>query len=200
MSTEEKLQHFLDICMEDAREKSARILDEYTASLDKSFQEHQADSQNRCRIQVNQESEKMKRELNKKLSIEQLNIKRILGSRQDELKDKLFVELRDMLAVFLETPEYQQLLEHQVAHAVEFAGEDEVVIYLDPVDEDKMHRLALHHGTADIRISEYSFTGGCRAVIPSRHILIDNSFQTKLSEAKANFHFDLDLKSGGEHR
>ncbi len=34
-------------------------------------------------------------------------------------------------------------------------------------------------------------------MIPARHILIDNSFQTKLEEAREKFHFDLSLTEGG---
>lgn len=198
MTTEEKLQHFLDTCMEDARTRSNRMLDEYMAALETTFKEHQADSRHRADMQVRLESEKIERDINKQLAIEQIDIKRTLGHKQEELKEKLFVELKDMLANYLETPEYLRLLDKQVQHAVEFAGDDEVIIYLDPVDEDKVRRLALHHGKALIKISEYSFTGGCRAVIPARHILIDNSFQTKLAEAKENFHFDLSLTAGGD--
>lgn len=102
-----------------------------------------------------------------------------------------------MLANYLETQDYQKLLERQVQHAVEFAGKDRLIIYLDPVDEDKLNRLALHHGNAEFRISQYSFTGGIRAVIPERHILMDHSFQTKLEEAREKFHFDLNLTEGG---
>lgn len=197
MTTEEKLQHFLDTCMEDARTRSARMLDEYMTALEKTFEEHQADARRRADMQVRLESEKIERETNKKLSVEQIGIKRTLGQKQEELKEKLFVELKDMLANFLETPEYQRLLEKQIKHAVDFAGGDEVIIYLDPADEDKARRLALHHGGAQLKVSEYTFDGGTRAVIPSRHILIDNSFQTKLEEAKENFHFDLTLTKGG---
>lgn len=198
MTTEEKLQHFLDTCMEDARTRSNRMLDEYTAALEKAFEEHQADSRHRADMQVRLETEKIERDINKQLAIEQIDIKRTLGQKQEELKDKLFVELKDMLANYLETPEYLRLLAAQVKHAVEFAGDDEVVIYLDPVDEDKLRQLAQYHGKADFHISEYSFTGGTRAVILARHILIDNSFQTKLAEAKENFHFDLSLTAGGD--
>ena len=42
-----------------------------------------------------------------------------------------------------------------------------------------------------MKISEYSFDGGIRAVIPSKHILIDSSFKTKLEEARHEFKFDL---------
>lgn len=198
MTTEEKLQHFLDTCMEDARTRSNRMMDEYTAALQKAFGEHQAESRHRADMQVRLETEKMERDINKQLAIKQLDIKRTLGQKQEELKEKLFVELKDMLANYLETPEYLRLLDEQVKHAVDFAGSDDVVIYLDPADEDKERRLALHHGKATFRISEYSFTGGTRAVIPERHILIDNSFQTKLAEAKERFHFDLRPTAGGE--
>lgn len=197
LTTEEKLQHFLDTCMEDARTRSSRMLDEYMTALEQSFEEHKADSRHRAEMQLRQETEKIERDINKQLSIEQIGIKRTLGQKQEELKDKLFVELKDMLANFLETPEYQKLLERQVSEAVEFAGTDPITIYLDPADEDKARRLNLHHGKAEIKVSEYSFNGGCRAVIPTRHILIDNSFQTKLAEARENFHFDLSLTEGG---
>ena len=197
MTTEEKLQHFLDTCMEDARVRSGRMLDEYMTALEKTVEEHKADTRRREKLQLSQETEKIEREINKQLAVGQIEIRRTLGMKQEELKDKLFVELRDMLANYLETQDYQKLLERQVKQAVEFAGNDQMIIYLDPVDEDKLNRLALHNGNAELRISEYSFTGGTRAVIPARHILIDNSFQTKLEEAREKFHFDLSLTEGG---
>lgn len=40
MTTEEKLKHFQEICMTDAREKSAKILDDYAKTLDKAYEEH----------------------------------------------------------------------------------------------------------------------------------------------------------------
>lgn len=197
MTTDEKLKHFLDTCMEDARARSSRMLDEYMSAQEKNLADHKADASRRAEMQVRQETERIEREINKRLSIEQLDLKRRLGQKQEELKDKLFVEVGDMLEHFLETRQYQELLERQIEAAVKFAGTDDIIIYLDPVDEDKLYRLALHHGNAHLCISEYSFHGGCRAVIPSRHILIDNSFQTKLAEAREGFHFDLNLTEGG---
>lgn len=200
MNIEEKLQHFLDTCMKDARTRSSRMLDEYKEALEQSFEEHKTDALRRAEMQLQQESDKIRREINKKLSIEQTALRRDLGQKQEEWKDKLFIECKDMLEHFMETRDYQILLEHQIEAALNFAGDDPICIYLDPVDQDKLQRLALHHGQAQIKVSEYSFGGGCRAVIPSRHILIDNSFQTKLEEAREQFHFDLNLTKGGEVR
>lgn len=173
--------------MEDARTRSSRMLDEYMSALLKTFEEHQADARRRADMQLHQETEKIEQAINKQLSIKQIAIRRRLGEKQDELKDKLFVEVKDLLANFMETREYQQLLERQIQKAEEFAEGAELIVYLDPVDEDKLQRLAMHHSAAQIRLSEYSFSGGTRAVIPSRHILIDNSFQTKLTEAREKF-------------
>ncbi len=183
--------------MEDARIRSERMLDEYTEALEKAVSEHQAEATRRADMQLTHESDKIKREINKQLATQQIAIKRTLGQKQEELKDKLFTELRDMLANYLESHDYFDLLDRQIAHAVAFAGKDDVTVYIDPADEDKIRRLALRHGRAHLVLSEYSFAGGTRAVIPARHILIDNSFQTRLAEQKENFHFDLTLTEGG---
>ena len=172
MTTEEKLKHFQDICMTDARERSARMLDDYMNALEAAFEEHAADARRRADMQVEAETEKLEREINKRLSIGQLDLKREASHKQEELKDKLFVELRDKLANFMETQD------------------EELIIYMDPSDVDKLQRIAMHHN-ATIKVSEYSFNGGTRAVLPGKHILIDNSFQTKLDEARHEFKFDL---------
>lgn len=190
MTTEEKLKHFQDICMTDARDRSAKMLDDYMNALETAYNEHVSDAKRRADMEVEAETEKLEREINKRLSIGQLDLKREFSKKQEELKDKLFVELKDKLANFMETQEYRQLLEDQVKGEKAFAGDEELVIYMDPSDEDKVQRIAMHHN-AVIRVSEYSFTGGTRAVIPNKHILIDNSFETKLSEARHGFKFDL---------
>ncbi|MEG0214916.1 MAG: ATPase [Hungatella sp.] len=196
MTTEEKLEHFQCFCIEDARTRSAKMLDEYSSALEQADTEHQADAHRHADMQLKAETAQIRREINKQLSIEQIGLKRTFGQKQDELKDKLFVELKDKLANFMESIEYQHLLEAQVAAAKTVAGEEPLIVYLDPVDEDKMRRICLHHHV-DIRISQYSFSGGTRAVIPSKNILIDNSFQTKVAEAKENFRFDLTAEAGG---
>lgn len=196
LTTEEKLQHFLDFCMEDARSRSAKMYDDYTAALEKNFEEHKTEATRRADMQVQIESEKIEREINKTLAIEQINIKRILGHKQEELKDKLFVEVRDILENFMGSPEYEELLNRQIKEAENLAGDDEMIFYLDPVDEAKQRQISLHNHNTNIKISEYSFTGGTRAVIPSKNILIDNSFQTKLAEAKRDFRFDLEFTGG----
>ena len=70
MTTEEKLKHFQDICMEDARERSAKMLDDYMNALEKAYEEHTADARRRADMQVEAETEKLEREINKRLSMQ----------------------------------------------------------------------------------------------------------------------------------
>jgi len=203
LTTEEKLERFQQFCMEDVRVRSSKLLDEYTDALEKTFAEHQADAHRHAEMQMKMETAKIRREMNRKLSTEQINLKRTLGHKQDELKDKLFAGLRDKLADFMKTTGYVRLLEKQIAAAIQIAGDEPLVIYLDPADRDKADSLSFYDKPdqshrADIRISEYSFLGGTRAVIPGKNILIDNSFQTRMAEERDNFQFDL--RKGGAGR
>lgn len=190
MTTEEKLKHFQDICMEDARAQSNQMLDKYMETLEKDFEEHKESAKLRAKARIHAESEKIQREINKTLSLEQINLKREISQKHDELKGIIFNEVKDMLEHFMSTQDYEDLLESQVEAAKKFAGSNEMTIYMDPVDENLVRAIS-HRHNVNIKLSEYSFMGGTRAVIPAKHVLIDNSFQTKLEEAAHDFKMEL---------
>ena len=104
------------------------------------------------------------------------------------------MEVKDMLARFAETREYHQMLVRQFREAMEFAGGEEIILYIDPSDAQIQYSIEAEIG-APVTVSTYSFQGGTRAVLPARNILIDNSFETKIAEAKEHFQ----LKGGAVH-
>ena len=194
MTTEEKLQHFTTYAMEEARNKSDAMIREYTDAMRKIFEEHQEKKRRQEELEIKTETDRLVRENNKQFSEEQIEIKRTLSKKQDELKEKLFVEVKDLLSRFAETREYHQMLIKQLRDAKEFAGGDEIILYIDPSDAQKKFSIETEVG-ASVTVSEYSFLGGTRAVLPGRNILIDNSFESKLAEAKESFQ----LKGGAPH-
>lgn len=196
MTIEEKLQHFQTLCFQNARERSDKMINDYTESLRLTLEEHKIDAMRQADMQVNAELEKIERDINKQLSIEQINIKRIFSSRQEELKKMLFSELLNDLALYMESQDYVKFLEKQVLKALEFAGGAPMMVFLDPSDADKMNMIALVTD-AEMGVSDYSFIGGIQAEIPSKNILIDDSFKTKLEEAEANFQFRLGGRQDG---
>lgn len=190
MTIEHKLAHFEEICTRAALAKYEKTISDYTAYQESLLAEHMEQAKKQAELKLQTEAEKIRRETNKKLSVSQIAIKRTYSQKQDELQGKIFSELRDRLARFMETPQYETMLEEQIRKAKEFAGKEEVHVYIDPSDEEKKQLLALHT-QCDIRVSQYPFLGGTRAVIASKNVLIDNSFETKLKEAGENFQFVL---------
>jgi len=191
LNIEEKLKHFEEASIESAKARSIEIIQEYTAALETIFKEHKEQKTRQAQIQLKLECDNMKLENNKRLSQEQISIKRDLSVKTTELKDKIFVEVGDMLEHYMTTKEYQELLVKYIKKALEFAQDQEMIIYIDPSDAGK--KVALTQATgADLTISQYSFSGGIRAIITEKHILMDYSFATRLTEAKEQFSLKLE--------
>ncbi len=83
----------------------------------------------------------------------------------------------------MKTSEYFDLLAKQITEAKNFAGNEEVTIYINPTDISLKANLEANT-KAVLTVSTIDFIGGTRAVIHDKNILIDNSFLTKLEEAK----------------
>lgn len=186
MTTQEKLQHFYETTIKDVNKHSKEMLEEYQSALNQVFEEHKTDVQRKAELEVQLETEQLERENNKKFSMEQIQIKRITNKKHDDLKERLIVELKDKLEQYMSTPDYQLLLLKQIREAMDFAKEEELVIYIDPVDSIQKNALETASGTI-LSVSQYSFMGGTRAVLPSKNILIDNSFEKRLEEVKNQF-------------
>ena len=188
MTTEEKLKYFLDVTIENASNNSAQIIDDYTASLNKSFEDHKVDATRQAKLQVELGIAQLEKDKNKELSKEQLILKKELNKKQDNLKEKLFIEVGYLLEDYMSSRAYQELLIEQINFAKEFAKDTDITIYIDPADTGKLASLMTATNT-QIHLNEHGFMGGTKAVIHSKNILIDKSFEAKLKEAKDSFAF-----------
>ena len=194
MTIDEKLSHFYDITVEDARTKAAAILEEHKEALEKITAERKALSEENAQAQIKAETANARREVNKALSAEQLTIKRDWTKKQNELKEKLFSEVKELLDSFTKTPEYETYLTGKIKEALAFAEDDEISVYLSPEDSALAEKLQQTTGVT-IQIAKDSFLGGIRATIPQKNILIDHSFAGNFEAAYKEFKFD----GGPEH-
>lgn len=188
MKLDVKLDHFSDSVIADATNQSQLILDEYQESLKKIYNDSKEESLRKARVNLRVETDNLIREKNKVLSSEATTIRRKINEKNDELKEKLFQEVQLKLDKFMKTDAYVTMLEKQIISAKEFAESDSISIYINPSDQDKKESLEAKTQTV-LTVSTTEFYGGTRAVIPEKHILIDNSFLTKLAEEKATFRF-----------
>ena len=189
MTIDEKLSHFYDITVEDARTKAAAILEEHKEALEKMTAERKALSEENAQAQIKADTANARREVNKALSAEQLTIKRDWTKKQNELKEKLFSEVKELLDSFTKTPEYETYLTGKIKEALDFAEDDEISVYLSPEDSALAEKLQQTTGVT-IQIAKDSFLGGIRATIPQKNILIDHSFAGNFEAAYKEFKFD----------
>ena len=189
MTIDEKLSHFYDVTIADAQAKAAGILEEHRKALAQMTEKHKADSQENAQVQIKAETANARREINKALSAEQLTIKRDWTKKQNELKEKLFAEVKTQLENFRNTPDYPAYLESKIKEALDFAEQDKINIYLSPEDSALLPDL-VERTKAFITVSAEGFLGGIKATIPHKNILIDHSFAGNFQAIYKEFKFD----------
>lgn len=189
MTIDEKLSHFYDVTIEDAQAKAAGILEEHRKALAQMTEKHKADSQENAQVQIKAETANARREINKALSAEQLTIKRDWTKKQNELKEKLFAEVKTQLENFRNIPDYPAYLESKIKEALDFAEQDKINIYISPEDSALLPDL-VERTKAFITVSAEDFLGGIKATIPHKNILIDHSFAGNFQAVYKEFKFD----------
>lgn len=188
MTTEEKLKHFMDVTTERVNDQNARTIEEYEKAMTHILEEHKKDAYRKAELQLKLKKESLEKKKNSEIAAQQVKIRERVSRLQEELASRLFTEVSGKLERYMGTGEYERYLIALIRKAKEFAGSDEVVIYIDPNDADKQNSLAAATNTA-ITVNKQSFGGGVRALIASRNILIDQSFDTKLKELEETFVF-----------
>lgn len=186
MTIDEKLEEFSNSAIDAATKQSQEQINEYKDSLKKLFEEHKNDAQNKANSTLRLESDNFMREKNRRLSTDAITMKRQLNEKQDELKDTLFSHVTEKLVSFMKTEDYTKILVKRILEAKIFSKGEPITIYINESDADKKSFLETETGLK-LTISKIDFFGGIRAVIPSKSVLIDYSFLTKLAEEKETF-------------
>ena len=188
MTLEEKIADLRTASMEQARAEGNASIDSHREALEKVFEDHKAEALRQSETRIKAETTNARLSLNQAAAKSQLEIKRRQGKVQQELKDKIFEEVMGLVKDYMKTEAYDDFLIKCIRQAEEFAGQDPVVIYINPSDEQKRSDLADTTGV-HLTVSAEDFIGGVRAVIRSRNILIDNSFKTQLRNEYDKFIF-----------
>ncbi|HHU20606.1 MAG TPA: hypothetical protein GXZ58_10420 [Bacilli bacterium] len=195
MNGNEKLNLFQDLVFKETEESVANQLNEFEASLKKIYQDHQNEKRQKDKIILTTETENVSKERNKQHAQLQLKMQHDLHKEQQKLQAAIFDQVDKKLADFMQTDDYINLLERQINQALKIATDEEILIYIDPVDADKVDQLEQRTGHKLI-VSDRPFIGGIRGVIQSRNMLIDYSFLKRLEAERDNFSFDLVEEEG----
>ena len=190
MTIEEKLSNIYEFSMEDARREGGEMLDAFRAELQKAFDAHRELKEREARDAVRDEKLEIQKSLNKEYSAKQADLKQAAARKQEEVLDRLFARVRERLLAIKGTPEYEDFLLRKIASIREFAGCDDLQLYLDSSDAALIPGLEKKTGES-ICISDDHFDGGVHGVIPSRRILIDDSFDSLIEEEKTKYRSEV---------
>ncbi|HJA07510.1 MAG TPA: V-type ATP synthase subunit E [Candidatus Mediterraneibacter pullicola] len=174
--------------MEQARAEGNAIIDSHREALEKVLEDHKAEALRQSETRIKAETTNAKLSLNQASAKSQLEIKRRQGKVQQELKDKVFKEALELVKDYMKTEAYDDFLVKCIRNAERFAGDEALIVYINPSDEKRRPDLEDATGI-HLTISAEDFIGGIRAVIRSRNILIDNSFRTQLRNEYDKFIF-----------
>ena len=186
LTIEEILLLFTMVTIESVHEECEKSLEEFKKEQDWKFETHKEQHLKEVRIREKALRDAIERKASKEYTCEQLHIKRKINHKQNELKNKLFSLVEDELEKFKETDKYKQLLIYQIKEALYMAGEDEVIVYIGETDANLIEELYTQCAIKPL-ISRNISKGGIRAEIPTKNMLIDNTFETKISEAWEKF-------------
>ena len=117
MTIEHKLQHFEELCIHSAQEAGEKNDRRLYGLSGIGLRDHEENVRKQAEARIQTETETIQREANKRLAINQIGLKRTYSQKQEELQGRIFSELRDRLARFMETPAYETLLKEQIRKA-----------------------------------------------------------------------------------
>lgn len=188
MTLEEKIAEIQTSSMEAARAEGNEIIENYRSALDKVFEDHKKEAVRQMDTRVKAETVNARQQKNQAMAKAQLELKRQEGRIQKELKDQVFREVMELVEAYMKTEEYREFLLRCIRKSKEFAGEEELTVYINPSDQEWKDRLEQQSGTM-LTVSKEDFIGGVRAVIRGRNVLIDHSFRTALRTEYEEFVF-----------
>jgi V/A-type H+/Na+-transporting ATPase subunit E len=189
MNNEEKLQHIYEVAVKDADRERKAILKAYGEGLEKEYQRHVSEREQRIRSEAEAQIVLVKRQMNKEFSAESLEIKHSLSEKRKELKEVLFNEVNEKLLAFKKTSDYVPYLAKLIEKAKEFAGDDELAVYVDRSDANLVSEIESASGIRPM-VSDEELFGGIEAKIESKNILIDRSWKSQIEELKENYSFE----------
>src|SRR5699024_1895446 len=136
-----KIAYRHSVYMGEARAEGNEIITAYKPALEKVFEDHKKEAVRQSQTRVRAESTNARQQKNQAMAKAQLDLKRQQGKVQQELKEKLFAEVAELVRDFMKTPDYDAFLVKCIESALEFASGEEMTIYINPSDRDKKEKL-----------------------------------------------------------
>ncbi len=185
MKTDEKLSYFYELLTEKARKSSDEAIADQKKKLADEFEKYKKDKIAHRESILKDDMVDYQRKLNRTFSSEQIEIRRALAEKTDEITETVFAEVEEQVKAFRESPEYANYLCKKI-NEMKSSVDRDAEFLLSASDKAYTSKIASTCGVA-VHADSHEFGGGFKVLCPKRNLLIDNSFETRLREEKDAF-------------
>lgn len=186
MEVSDKLNLLTQRVMADAAAKRDELKKKAKKEIDDALKKKELDALGEAYDTIQGELSSLRAQNSAKIAQANEEARKALLKKRDEITGQVFAGVMKKIEAFRASEDYGPWLARQAEAALSCAGESECIISVMPGDETYLAKLGQKNVTvkADLK----NAIGGCQAFCPDKNILIDLTLQTKLEEAKANFH------------
>ena len=173
MEINEKLEVFFGAAIGAANSQSESMLDEQKNIYQSAMEEHEQSCRDALKSSRRIFLEKQKKEVNRRNAEQTMAWKKDYQALKEQKTEELFEMVKEKLLSYRRTDAYEAFLLAQIGKAKEF---------ISPSDQERQAVLEEKSGCR-VEIAEDEFSGGMRAVIPAKNVLIDESFAERMKHA-----------------
>ena len=107
MTLEEKIAHLRSASMKEARAEGNAIIDSDREALERVFEDHKKEALGQSETRIKAETVSARQQLNQAMAKSQLDLKRMQGKVQQDLKDKIFAETVALVHDYMKKEAYE---------------------------------------------------------------------------------------------
>ena len=184
----DKLNTFKALVLHDAEEKRGSIMAEIEREYDERIDKKETELLEKAYMEIQRNIRDTQKKSNERILHTELDAKRALIVRREEIIAEVMDGAREKLAEFTKSAEYEKWLTDKTLRAVTELGEGAKTVYVS--ESDMRFKDSLGSIGKDITVeaaSERDFIGGVKVINTDRRVASDYSFKEMLSEQKQKF-------------
>lgn len=186
----EKLNTFTSLVLKDAEEKREKILDEVEKEYSERLDAKENEILQGAYENIQQNIQKARKEANERVLHAELDAKKRVILRREEIIEEVMKAARGELVKFTESDKYEAWLMDKIEKALFEVGKGSKTIYISPDDLRLKEKIEQIPEIARLTVeasSEKDFLGGVKVFNTDRKVAVDYSFKEMLAEKKQAF-------------
>lgn len=183
MNVQHKLEIFSETALREAKERRKLAEHELKARYDEACGEIEAKAAKTASEYFKDEKNALEQKLSRETITLQTEAKKEFVKLRAELTDKVFDAVSQRVSEFKKSEEYDKYMLYGINKVIEEYGTGITVVLCG----DDMRLKAIIDSRVTVEEAERGFIGGFKVLVNNTKIVVNNTLETKLDEARSEF-------------